>query len=496
MFELNLGQDRFRNSVWKFDHDDGSRLWAEDFDFDLNSDCNGKGSDVVGTSFLDEEDDFLIRSPSPNVLEKIKLFSRKEYHRSGNLPNPPQKHWGLYMTDKSLRSIMKSCDQRGVRESGLKSCLKDFIESKGQSCPDDTSSIEEKTVGERIEDQKTSRHSLCKADGDEDNFSQAKHLAKSKGVDTKLIESTTSALSQRIRIRQVLDNTNEDIARYDMGTVIGWIMMNTPSPTDKTDEDRGEEDKLETIKSTSSPLWRVVSDKGDEIDISSLEVVTGLIRAIQWTNNHDGYSEPDSSFLLFRNNLGRFCGRQTDAPFSASPFFFAKHMVKREAELYSSFKNRSYKNDWGGKSNARNSWISSMKQHDLTFAVVREGLKTLENAFFDLSGGFQGKDDPERSSAPLPNGKELLHNESYRFDIELESIIEPFDSLWNSPETRAIFLEIIESSTSVPVLGLGLDLMCRNCETYLRATKSMTSYSHEPPRSTRRQNAWQQQHHY
>ena len=77
---------------------------------------------------------------------------------------------------------------------------------------------------------------------------------------------------------------------------------------------------------------------------------------------------------------------------------------------------------------------------------------------------------PEQIENTLVNGKDILHDDMKRMDIELESITGVQYGIWNSIESRLVFLEIIsQPETSCGVLALGLDLICRNCDVYLKS---------------------------
>lgn len=110
--------------------------------------------------------------------------------------------------------------------------------------------------------------------------------------------------------------------------------------------------------------------------------------------------------------------------------------------------------------------------------------------FFDLTGGqgsFEEKkadgppaelngDAHDESSAKATggslSGKDLLYDHTSRFDIELESLSNDIKGIWNSSDAREIFREIIRVSETVSVLALGLDLICRNAQSYIAQTKS------------------------
>ena len=151
---------------------------------------------------------------------------------------------------------------------------------------------------------------------------------------------------------------------------------------------------------------------------------------------------------VYRNKLGRFCGRAADAPFSSSALFLSRLMLKREQELYAPLKSRTYDNNWGGKSGARNAWIASMKQYGNDMTAVRDGLLTLEEAFFEMCGGFHDEKEDRDSEVVASessnlSAKELLENSNTRFDIELESSVQKINGLWNCKQSRLVFREII-----------------------------------------------------
>lgn len=307
--------------------------------------------------------------------------------------------------------------------------------------------------------------------GDEDAFCLGKQHVSQDDVD--LVQDISSAIGRRVRLRRIPDpDRAPDVAEYIMATITGWRLDN---PSKRSDDD-GEAISKELQGRIS--IWRVVLDDGGELHINAREVMEGIVRAIKWLSEYPGYSENDSQFLSYRNNLGRFCGRAVEAPLSLTPQAFAKQLIKREQDLYMPIKNRTYENNWGGKAGARQAWVSSLKECGHTFEAVRDGLLTLENAFFDLTGGFgTSEEKKEDDSASQTNGcalsgKDLLYDDVSRFDIELESLSNDVKGLWNSQDAREIFKEIIRVSKSVSILALGLDLICRNAQAYINQTKS------------------------
>lgn len=81
------------------------------------------------------------------------------------------------------------------------------------------------------------------------------------------------------------------------------------------------------------------------------------------------------------------------------------------------------------------------RDYTFDFQSARDGLLTLENAFFELMDGV-----PDDSGKDTTGGKEILEDKAKRDDIELESIDNKnILGLWNSPESRAVFYEIVNS---------------------------------------------------
>jgi hypothetical protein len=187
-------------------------------------------------------------------------------------------------------------------------------------------------------------------------------------------------------------------------------------------------------------------------------------------------------------------------------------MVKREGELYVKLKIRSYDNTWGGKSGARALWTNSMKDYAYDFATAKQGLVTLENAFFELTGGFSDYEGVPSDATGIPpdEARRLLDDPKTRNDIELETI-EKVTGLWNSPTSRGVFLHLVRGSTTTGFLALALDQLCRNTVKYLQTHKllkvtgdlgsdpppsqSLSLYEEEimatTQRRTRGMNSWQ-----
>ena len=401
-----LGEDRYGNRYW-------------DFSKNNDDDVNAKFKIYLeiktdhGIGFQEEQEDILkdlaalqkynengnISNLSPSENAGFISFCKKEYHHSGKLCSLPDRSWGVYSTDTSLHKLVKALKKNGIKESLLKTYLKQILESKQQSTQVST---------------------------------------ETEGV------------------------------------------------------------------TLSSNLNGVGGDNHQPyVEQSGLQSTTDLSALI----------------MSYRNSMGKFTGRNNDAPYSSSPFFFTKTLLKKESEYYSRLarlqNSNQISNNWGGKNGLRNAWIFSMKEIDATtpyesaLEAVRNGLITLEGVFYELTGGALAQ---ELVASTTLTGKEILCDDTKRMDIELESITGVQNGIWNSTESRLVFLEILsQPETSLGILGLGLDLICRNCDVYL---KSIGAYTNRPRRgdlsyneendepfdvnvgvtTRRRANAWQQSH--
>jgi len=180
--------------------------------------------------------------------------------------------------------------------------------------------------------------------------------------------------------------------------------------------------------------------------VSGMELLDDVSSAINKRVRIRYYVEVDAPFLFYRNKLGKFCGKASEAPFSATAHAFSRLMVKREAELYNPLKNRSYENNWGGKAGTRNLWIQSLRDSADDFDSLRNGLVMLESGFYEL---ITGDSAPFIDEGVSISARNMLSTPESRFDIELESVGSDVAGLWNSHETRSIFLEITQSTYEV-----------------------------------------------
>jgi len=533
-----LGKDKFYNKYWQFDYDGTRRVWSEADALvckyvDNITENKYLIIDTVKMNLgsAEEEKDLVGNKLSKSIKDHDKFlqFSRQEYNSSGETIPMLRHYFGGHCTDFSLRGLVKSLDGRRQMEGKLKEALKGIIESSGlvessSDKPDastnhslhhnsnDNISDEISISGIKIGD--IQHNAQFKTAGDDDAFSNAKikfenkDINASNDINMNILSGISSALGLRGRLRLMPDiSEKHSNIKYLNGTITGW---NTRKKVEQLDDKNVE---------VEIPVWRISLDKGGEKILDGSILCECLIRAENWKNTSEEYAERDLELFAYRNKLGRFCGRAIDAPQASTSFFLARLMIKREIEYYMALKSLTYENNWGGKSGARNSWIASMKEFGHQFSTIQNGLLTLENAFYECCEGISGEADYLNhldGSNEEKSGRELLSDDCYRFEIELESIGPKVKGLWNSKETRLIFKEIITGSTTVGIIALGLDLLCRNCEAFLKATKPLntrsssekgtnaygrmtrSSFEQQPQLSSsgRRLNAWQKQHEY
>lgn len=453
-----IGCDRFRNRFWRFEGGDQSQVWTE-VNFALAG-SNPKLSNEQGfiqvvsdakNVFLgpsDFEEDFTPNDETESKSE-FQLFSRKEYHGSGTKASLARRNWGCHINESSLRALMKGLDSRGIRENSLKKSLKEALEEKttsGEGGVENKDQADtEKTQDGGNEDQEMEEKDRNdQATGDETAFQEAKDLALSSPSDSDLVSSETikslksSAIGEKVRVREVVDTNKEgEICRYEVASITGWKIRKDQVPIE-----RDESEFEPQLKQVSTPIWRAWTEKGNEMWLDGTNLIQSICRFHKWKQKDAHYFEQDAAFLAFRNNIGRHCGKAADASHAMTPIRFGQYMVKCEAELYQKLKILAYDNNWGGKSGSRNAWITSMREYSFDFDTARDGLVTLENAFFELIGGEFNEETDKNSSL---SAKELLSNPETREDIELESIETGVTGLWSSQASRNVFLEIVAS---------------------------------------------------
>mmetsp|Transcript_27717 Transcript_27717/g.31999 ORF Transcript_27717/g.31999 Transcript_27717/m.31999 type:complete len:1553 (+) Transcript_27717:169-4827(+) len=478
-----MGEDRHKNSYWHFDGDEERRVWIEQGISTAENEHAEAVPDLVN-AIGDEEEDLLLTEWKDNSEAKkcFLSFSRKEYQPCGLYSSLPQKKWGCSVSDRSLRLLIKGLDERGLRERKLKSKLKEIVDSS-VLLPDKQN---ENSVTRETSDH-TADNYVFKSSGDEVAYEEAlNQFINDRDSSADLFISDlrkfSSVIEKRVRLKK-----GETVSSYYNGTIIGWSKEGSEISEEETDV----ASMTNGVQNRPSYVWQVTLDFGGEENLSSMELIEGLLRHLKWKTQYVGYDEPDSSLYSYRNTMGKFCGRACDAPHASTTSFFARLLIKRESELYMPLKNRSYDNNWGGKCGARNAWIAYMRENAQSFTAVQEGLLTLENALFDLTEVI---DENNQNDDVVINGRSLLDDEKFRFDIELESMGD-VNGLWNSKEARSIFLELMKTTESIGFLSLGLDLICRNCKSYLDS-RPTTSRPNNEYIGTRRQNALQLQNSY
>jgi hypothetical protein len=488
-----LGEDRFGNHFWSFNCDTGGHIWAET-EYSVRNNTEEPASKqqhgfldlwrdgpslVVGAK--DMESDFI------GSNDENSMFSRQEYHSTGFTASLVKRHWGCHATEDSLRAVIKLLDSRGVRESRLKTKLKDALDEI----------VESDEKHDAVKDESPDEES---GHGDESVFQEARRATLASGeLDIDLFDEMSSAIGAQVRMRLIIDTSKDPpAARYENGSVLSWKVRRTKVGVPSEGQVRGEDEDETPSVTIESPVWRVQTDRGKTVWCNDIEVLQSIVRYRKWKDGQ-GYFESDAALLAYRNSLGRHCGRAADAPYASSPNFLARLMVGREGDLYPKLKIRSFDNNWGGMSGARGLWTNTMKNFAYDFQTVQKGLLTLENAFFELTAGFS---EYESAQEIVGDIQDILDDPVQRVDIELESIENSVPGLWNSPLSRAVFIQIVSTCKTTGFLALGLDLLCRNTTKYLHRHKLVNALAEQSAngfptmttsRTTRRQNAWQQQ---
>jgi Williams-Beuren syndrome DDT (WSD), D-TOX E motif/DDT domain len=487
-----MGRDRFGNRFWRFgdeENDEQNHVWVET-EYELKESSEPSQDKAPPKGFLDltRELSAIVTGASDleidlvekdETLEKFQQFSRKEYHSSGASAALVNHHWGCQATEDSLREVIKHLSRKGIRENELRTSLKDAVESGDK--PDSTQ--EEQAAdgaGDEVNaDGEAGANSRLKSGGDEEHFKKVKegfNWPDDNATTGGGMEEVTSALGCHVRVRKFLPVAPKEpqMARYENGSVTGWKVrrdkVEIGRPMSSSDREENEMELEPKVGFIETPLWRVLTERGNEFWLDGNVLLESICRHKKCQSGH-GYYENDAAFLGYRNALGRHCGRAAEAPYACSPIYFARLMVRREGELYAKLKNLAYDNNWGGKSGARALWTNSMKDYAFDFHTARQGLLTLENAFFELTGEFERYDASVKNSSTTPDAKALLADPVSRVEIELESIEKSVEGLWNSPASRAVYIEIVSNCETTGFLGLALDLLCRNTTRYLEKHK-------------------------
>ena len=516
-----LGYDRFGNRFWAFDHGEDGHVWVdaeyvladENHENDEHKSAPGfldmvKTPDDIMVGTEDMEEDFVDESTDLEVFER---FSRQVYHSTGFSSSLVKNHWGCHATEESLRGVIKHLDSKNPREGELKLQLKETVENKagagdkveltndakpepedGEEKNEEDGEAEAANVTEAIPDDKT--------DGDEEWFERVKTKNQNnENARFEGLQDLKSAIRRKVRVRDVVSQTKDAVlAKYETGTVLAWKIVQEERRIESESSDDEDEDEMDfepQIEKVDVAQWKIVTNRGHQYWLTGELLLESMAR-YEKQQSGSAYYEHDAVFLGYRNALGKFCGKASDAPLSSSPIYFARTMIRRENELYPKLKIRSYDNSWGGKSGQRALWTNSMKDFAFDLATVRQGLLTLENAFFDLT--LEWSEYENIVEGEEPDAKQILADPATRNEIELESIESNIPGLWRNPATRAVFIEIVSNAQTTGVLALALDLLCRNTMKYLQKHKlhnvRTQSYTDDilPPRASRRRNAWQE----
>ena len=504
-----FGRDRFGNRFWTFAHEEDGNIWAEaEYSLKDNGDdyepppgyadtVRDGSAIIVGAQ--DREDDFVDEDQVMNK-EQCRTFCRREYHSTGYTPYLVHSLWGCHTSEESWRKVIKSLDGKSGNEKALKVSLQESLEKvdKQENEPEPHSLGEDE---ENTADKNDVLDSEFKTDGDEEHLVETKNAhGNAADVEIENLDSMISAIGQNVRVRVRVDGTKDsEMARYESGNVSGWKTRTEERavPQEKdSDSDYEEMEHEPKMEKVEVPYWRVWTEYGNVVWLNGLELLESISRYSK-KESSESYFEHDAAFLGYRNQVGRFCGKASEAPYSSSPFNFAKLMVKKEAELYPKLKIRSYDENWGGKSGERAAWTNKMKDYAFDTETVKQGLLTLETAFFHLTGEFEDYNLPNNET---PDAVQLLEDPASRVEIELESE-KTVQGLWNAPSSRAVFIEIVTRAATTGLLALALELLCRNTQKYLKKhgllnTRTReTSFEELPSRRTRRKNAWQEANH-
>ena len=505
-----IGCDRFGNRFWTFAHEEDGNIWAE-AEYSLQQDGEQyepppgyadtvRQADAIVVGAQDREEDFV---DEDQLMDRgqCRTFSRMEYHSTGYSPYLVQNHWGCHTSEESLRKVIKSLDGKSGNEKALKTNLKESLEKVDKQ--ENEHELQNVPMDEEnaVEKNETSE-SVVHMEGDEEAFSEAKKVhGNADDVAIENLEAMTSAIGENVRVRIRVDGFKESgMARYETGTINGWTTRNEEREVPKepqSDSDYEEMEQEPQIETVEVAAWRVWTEFGSFVWLNALELLESMSRYDK-SQSSKSYFEHDAAYLGYRNTVGRFSGKVSEAPYSSSPFNFARLMVKREGELYPKLKIRSYDEQWGGKSGERAAWTNKMKDYAFDTETVKQGLLTLENAFFQLTGEFEDYHFPNDDETP--DAVALLEDPTTRVEIELESE-KTVQGLWNSPSSRAVFLEIVSKATTTGLLALALELLCRNTTKYLKkhgllnTRRQEASIEELPSRRTRRKNAWQEANH-
>jgi len=413
-----LGTDRFGNRFWDFGNDDDEAVWTES-EFLLPSDSSRptRGEFVTirraGAEIVAGVEDSCKDYGESHGFD-VSAFVQQEYHTSAFSNQLCNRHWGHHNSISSLRGMIKLLDSKSLCESKLKNLLKIRVEA--------------------LTDTDETTNNGGTHTGDEEVFCSVK-------AKLPFPVNAKTAIGSKIRLEQH-DDADEKLANR---VVTGWDM--------------------------EQQRWSVDLDDAGTIHVGVSELEMGMVSHRQWCASNEQVDEHD--WAAYRNTMRtrHTAGKASEAARASTPASLARYVLKRENELYPKLKANSLENEWG-KSGERTSWINYMKDID-ELGDLKQGLLTLEDSIFNLTGR-QRRDNVEVDSA---EARLLLTDLSKRIDIELESIERNTVGLWNSSTTRMVYRELVVSAESTGLLGLAVDVLCRNTLAYLQRNGRSSSKS-------------------
>ena len=162
----------------------------------------------------------------------------------------------------------------------------------------------------------------------------------------------------------------------------------------------------------------MITDDGFEQGWTASQVILGRLKSNEFMSGQGGNLLPDSSIWSYRNTLGKYCGKASEASYAARPLGLAKSLLAREKEMCRYLKQVSEtlgkENEWTGKEGLRNAWFSvlsdacSAEDPDsaVTLELCRESLLSLErNMFIGCGGTIENKFKLEGDTKTEENNK-------------------------------------------------------------------------------------------
>jgi len=194
-----------------------------------------------------------------------------------------------------------------------------------------------------------------------------------------------------------------------------------------------------------------------------------------------GDVEANSPIWSYRNTLGRFSGKASEAYAAARPLAFAKAMVQKEKEMKRYLQNVAVAcgrgNLWEGKNveGPRGKWYKEL--HDayeleeagggenlVTLEMCKRGLLTLEKYMYMLGG-----DTPdEATSTGCGQEKDRdLNGLAFNLNYEEQGYVLQCPHIWGfDNEARQVFIELTQGSDNVQILFALMEALGRNVRAF------------------------------